>query len=165
MWYNRVMKILFICMSNICRSPYCEYVFRKTVEEDSVLSHNVEWVKSSAVFNKSYRINPKSERVLLEEGFDRDYVLAHKPTFKYGAGKRYFEEADIIIGMTRSNKFFLPHKYHKKFALLSELATGSYKAIPDPVLIKDRERYKRAMDEIKGYLAAYADKLKEEFCK
>ena len=82
MWYNRVMKILFICMSNICRSPYCEYVFRKTVEEDSVLSHNVDWVKSSAVFNKSYRINPKSERVLLEEGFDRDYVLAHKPTFK-----------------------------------------------------------------------------------
>lgn len=56
MWYNRVMKILFICMSNICRSPYCEYVFRKTVEEDSVLSHNVEWVKSSAVFNRSEEV-------------------------------------------------------------------------------------------------------------
>lgn len=159
------MKILFICMSNICRSPYCEYVFRRIVQDDPILSKNIEWIKSSAVFNKSFRINPKSVKVLLEEGFDRDYVLAHRPTFKWGRGREYFKEADIIIGMTRSNKVFLPIKYWKKFTLLSELASGEYKAIPDPVLIKDPQKYRRAMDEIKGYLTAYADKLKNDFTK
>lgn len=149
-------------MSNICRSPYCEYVFRKIVQEDEVLSEKVEWIKSSAVFNKSFKINHKSEKVLTSEGFDRDYVLSHKPTFKWGKGRRYFKDADIIIGMTRSNKFFLPLRFHKKFALLSVLASGEYKPIPDPVLIKDQDKYNQAMEEIKGYLIAYADKLKAD---
>lgn len=156
------MKVLFICMSNICRSPYCEYVFRKIVEEDEVLSKKIEWVKSSAVFNKSFKINRKSEKVLTDEGFDRQYVLSHKPSFKWGKGRKYFKEADIIIGMTRSNKFFLPLGFHKKFALLSVLSSGKYKAIPDPVLIKDQGKYNMAMEEIKGYLIAYADKLKSQ---
>ena len=149
-------------MSNICRSPYCEYVFRRMVEEDEVLSKKVEWVKSSAVFNKSFKINRKSEKVLTDEGFDRQYVLSHKPTFKWGKGRQYFKEADIIIGMTRSNKFFLPIRFHKKFKLLSVLATGKYEPIPDPVLIKDQDKYNKAMETIKGYLIAYADKLKVE---
>lgn len=156
------MKILFICMSNICRSPYCEYVFRRIVESDEKLSKNVEWVKSSAVFNKSFRINSKAEKALVDEGFERDYVLAHAPTFKYGAGRRYFKDADVIIGMTRSNKFFLPIRYRKKFKLLSVLATGKYTPIPDPVLIKEQSRYQAAMEEIKGYLQAYADKLRAD---
>ena len=149
-------------MSNICRSPYCEYVFRKMVQEDEVLSKKVEWVKSSAVFNKSFKINHKSEKVLTDEGFDRDYVLSHEPTFKWGKGRKYFKDADIIIGMTRSNKFFLPLRFHKKFKLLSVLATGEYAPIPDPVLIKDQNKYNEAMATIKGYLIAYASKLKEE---
>lgn len=156
------MKILFICMSNICRSPYCEYVFRKIVQDDEVLSKNIEWVKSSAVFNKSFKINHKSEKVLTDEGFDREYVLSHEPTFKWGKGRQYFKEADVIIGMTRSNKWFLPLRFHKKFVLLSEIAVGKYKAIPDPVLIKDQSKYNKAMAEIKGYLIAYADKLKSQ---
>ena len=156
------MKILFICMSNICRSPYCEYVFRRMVKEDEVLSKKVEWVKSSAVFNKSFKINSKSEKVLTDEGFDRQYVLSHKPTFKWGKGRQYFKDADIIIGMTRSNKFFLPLRFHKKFKLLSVLATGEYRPIPDPVLIKEQDKYNKAMETIKGYLVAYADKLTKE---
>ena len=157
------MKILFICMSNICRSPFCEYVFRRMVSQDEVLSGNVEWVKSSAVFNKSFKINSKAVPALLREGFEESYILAHEPTFKYGKGKKYFEEADVIIGMTRSNKFFLPIKYRKKFVLLSEIATGQYKPISDPVLIKDIEKYYAAMDVIKDYLHKYAEILKSEF--
>ena len=133
------MKILFVCMSNICRSPYCEYVFRRIVDNDGVLSKNITWIKSAAVFNKSFHINLKAKTALLREGFTEE------------------------IGMTRSNKVFLPLKYHKKFALLSTLATGEYKAIPDPVLIKNQDEYHRAMDEIKYYLEKYAENLKSEF--
>ncbi len=152
-------------MSNICRSPYCEYVFRRIVEDDSVLKEKVEWVRSSAVFNKSRVINSKARLALLREGFDEEYILAHKPTFKWGKGRKYFKEADVIIGMTRSNAFFLPIRYRKKFVLLSKVATGEYKPIPDPVLIKDQDKYHAAMDEIKGYLTACAEKLKGEFLK
>lgn len=157
------MKILFVCMSNICRSPYCEYVFRRIVENDAVLKANIAWIKSASVFNKSYRINSKAKIALLREGFCEEEIDAHEPLFKYGKGRKYFDEADVIIGMTRSNKVFLPLKYHKKFYLLSALATGEYKAIPDPVLIKEQEKYHAAMDEIKSYLVGYAQILKARF--
>lgn len=157
------MKILFVCMSNICRSPYCEYVFRRIVDNDGVLGKNITWIKSAAVFNKSFHINSKAKTALLREGFTEEEIDAHVPLFKYGQGRKYFDQADIIIGMTRSNKVFLPLKYHKKFALLSTLATGEYKAIPDPVLIKNQDEYHRAMDEIKYYLEKYAENLKSEF--
>ena len=157
------MKILFICMSNICRSPYCEYVFKRIVQGDGVLSENIEWIRSAAVFNKSFHINSKAKTALLREGFSEAEIDAHVPLFKYGKGRKLFKEADIIIGMTWSNKVFLPLRYHKKFALLSELATGSYVAIPDPVLIKDQDKYHKAMDKIKEYLQDYAQILKEKF--
>ncbi|MDE7336547.1 MAG: hypothetical protein K2N32_00330 [Clostridia bacterium] len=157
------MKILFICMSNICRSPYCEYVFKRLVKEDKTLSDNIEWVKSSAVFNKSRVINKKAKLALLREGFDEEYILEHKPSFKWGKGQKYFKEADVIIGMTRSNAYFLPLKYRKKFLLLSEIACGKYIPIPDPVLIKDQDKYYAAMDEIKKYLTDYAQILKKKF--
>lgn len=150
-------------MSNICRSPYCEYVFRRMVRQDAVLEKNIEWIKSAAVFNKSFRINSKAKTALLREGFTEEEIDAHEPLFKYGKGRKYFSDADIIIGMTQSNKVFLPFVYHKKFKLLSSLATGRYEAIPDPVLIKDQEKYHRAMDKIKEYLEKYAAVLKEEF--
>ncbi|MDE6614641.1 MAG: hypothetical protein K2K24_03940 [Clostridia bacterium] len=154
------MKILFICMSNICRSPFCEYVFRKIVQEDEILKDKIEWVKSSAVFNKSHVINSKARLALLREGFEDEYILSHKPTFKWGKGRAYFKEADVIVGMTRSNAFFLPRKYRKKFVLLSQIASGEYRPIPDPVLIKDQDKYYAAMDEIKNYLIDYAKTLK-----
>ncbi len=152
-------------MSNICRSPYCEYVFRRIVENDEILKENIEWVKSSAVFNKSRVINSKAILALRREGFEEDYILAHRPTYKWGKGRKYFEEADIIIGMTRSNAYFLPRKYRGKFVLLSQLASGEYRPIPDPVLIKDQNKYYAAMDEIKNYLVEYAKILKDKFMR
>ncbi|MDE5991014.1 MAG: hypothetical protein K2H36_05480 [Clostridia bacterium] len=152
-------------MSNICRSPYCEYVFRHIVENDEILKENIEWVKSSAVFNKSRVINSKAILALQREGFEEDYILAHRPTYKWGKGRKYFEEADIIIGMTRSNAYFLPRKYRGKFVLLSQLASGEYRPIPDPVLIKDQNKYYAAMDEIKDYLVEYAKILKDKFMR
>ncbi|MDE5549605.1 MAG: hypothetical protein K2J13_05075, partial [Clostridia bacterium] len=120
----------------------------------------MEWVKSSAVFGKSGVINSKARLALLREGFEDEYILSHKPTFKWGKGRAYFKEADVIVGMTRSNAFFLPRKYRKKFVLLSQIASGEYRPIPDPVLIKDQDKYYAAMDEIKNYLIDYAKTLK-----
>ena len=52
------MKILFVCSSNVCRSPYAEFVFRRLVAQSPVLSAAGIEVSSSAVFNKSGSIFP-----------------------------------------------------------------------------------------------------------
>lgn len=156
------MKILFVCSSNVCRSPYAEYVFRRMVEQSPVLSAAGITVSSSAVFNKSKVIFPKAADSLIREGFDRDYVMSHKPTFKWCDRDR-FEQADIIIGMSRLHKLLTPAKYRKKFVTLSEVAEGKYVKIPDPFLYKSQEDYDKVMSVIKVYLQKYADSLEKKF--
>ena len=154
------MKILFVCSSNICRSPFCEYVFRRMTEQDAELATKVERVRSAAVFNRSRRIHPKARLALLREGFTEEEIDAHRPAFKWGDG-RLFKEADVIIGMTKMNKVALPLRFHKKFVTLSEYVDGSYTTIPDPFLMKSLDDYFAVMDLIKGFLVKLADKIKK----
>lgn len=155
------MKILFVCSSNICRSPFCEYVFSRMVKEDEVLSRKITSVRSAAVFNRSKKIHPKAKLSLLREGFDEKEIDSHKPAFKWGDGY-LFREADVIIGMTKMNKIALPPAYHKKFVTLSEYVDGYYTRIPDPFLIENVDDYFAVMDKIKEFLQKLAQKLRNE---
>lgn len=152
--------VLFVCASNICRSPYCEYVFRRMAEEDPVLSGMVD-VKSSAVLNQMRKISPKTKAVLLKEGFTEEECDAHKPGVFYRDAKK-FREADVIIGMTRLQKTLLPPSWRKKFVTLSEAAGHDYKTIPDPWLEKDMDRYEEAMHVLRTYVTEYFEILKAQ---
>ena len=90
------MKILFVCSSNVCRSPYAEFVFRRLVKSSPVLSAAGVEVSSSAVFNRSKVIFPKAAVSLKREGFSEKEIAAFKPSFKCSA-KEKFRDADVII--------------------------------------------------------------------
>ena len=115
------MKILFVCSSNVCRSPYCEFVFGRLLEADEVLKGKVE-VDSAAVLNHSERLHPKSRQALLNEGFTAEELDAFRPKHIREAGAA-FEAADMIIGMTRWHKWLLKKEWKGKFETLSEAAT------------------------------------------
>lgn len=149
------MKILFVCSSNVCRSPYAEFVFRRIVEHSPVLSKAGIEVSSSAVFNKSKTIFPKAVVSLKREGFSEEEILAFKPSFKW-CNPEKFRDADVIIGMSRMHGVLTPLKYRKKFITLSRAATGKETPIPDPFLYKTQEEYDKVMSVIKVYLEKYA---------
>lgn len=107
------MKILIVCSSNTCRSPYAEFIFKRLVSESDVLKKNIESVTSSAVFNQSRAMHPKTYALLLEEGFAKEELDAFKPDFILKDRKK-FDEADVIIGMGYLQWFLLPFKYKKK---------------------------------------------------
>lgn len=153
-------KILFVCSSNVCRSPYCEIMMRKIVKEDDLLNGNIE-VDSSAVFNKSKEIFPKAVNTLLNEGIDKDEILSHKPSFKWSALEK-FDNADVIVGMSRMHKLLTPIKYRYKYVTLSKVATNKYTLVPDPFLAVSQEEYDKVMQTLKKYLYQYADVLREE---
>ena len=121
------------------------------VSEDTDLQKYVTSVKSAAVFNRSKVIHPKAKLALMREGFTAEQALSHKPKFKKG-DEDVFDEANIIIGMERFNKVFLPRKYWNKYKYLSEFKYGKYVKIPDPFLMKKMDDYYKVMDSIKDYL-------------
>lgn len=154
------MKILFVCSSNVCRSPYCEFMFRRMVSEDEELRGKIE-IDSAAVLNHSLSLHPKSRQALINEGFSAEKLDAFKSKHLKEC-REVFDAADMIIGMTRWHKWLLPKADKKKYKTLSEAATGKYRAIPDPFLAPNQEVYDRAMGVIKGYLIKFLKRLKEE---
>ena len=79
--------------------------------------------------------------------------------------------AQVVRRSGRNNRhdevqrLLLAVEISQKFVLLSEIATGKYIPIPDPVLIKDIDEYYSAMDEIKKYLSDYAEKLRSRLSR
>ncbi|MBQ1452034.1 MAG: hypothetical protein IIZ22_05165 [Clostridia bacterium] len=158
------MKILFVCSQNMCRSPYCEFMFRKMVQNTPSLCDKVEVTRSSAVMTPGTSIDPLTVEALVREGFDRSAAEAHVPGFMYRkADRKLFDEADVIVGMTKSHKYLILNpKWRRKFITLSEAATGRYAAVPDPWLQRDTEKYIAEMNRIKVYLELYLERLENE---
>ena len=154
---NQKFNVLFVCSSNVCRSPYCEFMLRRMIDNDEELRGKVD-VFSSAVFNRSKSIFPKAVDVLKREGFDESEILAHKPSFK--TDKERFEKADVIIGMSHMHKLLTPRKYRKKYVTLSEAATGKYAPVPDPFLATSQKEYDKTMAVLKSYVESYFKQLK-----
>ena len=154
---DKKYNILFVCSSNVCRSPYCEFMLRRMIENDDELRGKIV-VRSSAVFNKSKNIFPKAVDILVREGFSKEEALAHVPSFK--SDRQRFEDADVIIGMSRMHKLLTPAKYRAKYVTLSEVATGKYHPSPDPFLATSQEKYDETMSVLKAYLSQYFAKLK-----
>ena len=154
---DKKYNVLFVCSSNVCRSPYCEFMLRRMIDNDEELRGKVD-VCSSAVFNRSKSIFPKAVDVLKREGFDESEILAHKPSFK--TDKERFEKADVIIGMSHMHKLLTPRKYRKKYVTLSEAATGKYAPVPDPFLATSQKEYDKTMAVLKSYVESYFKQLK-----
>lgn len=153
------MKILFVCSSNVCRSAFCDFVFKKMVAEDPDLSEMIDKIDSAAVFNRSKSLFPKTARYLTQIGFDKEELDKFTPRF-IRDHKDIFDAADIIIGMTKSHYRMLPAKYKAKFKTLSEVAIGQYKAIPDPWLRISQARFNKDMQVLERYLDLYKENLK-----
>lgn len=152
------MKILFVCSSNVCRSPYCEYHFKRLMEADERLRAIVSDCQSGAVFNRSKKLHAKAKKALLADGFDEQYIDAHKPQF-IKDNLSLFQSSDLIIGMTRWHKWCLPKELQSKYIDLSVAAGDSYKAIPDPFLAPNQASYNKVMRVVKGYVERMADKM------
>jgi protein-tyrosine-phosphatase len=158
---KKPLKILFICSGNIIRSAYAEFVFRKMVEDSDILRGKIQ-VKSGAVQFKNTKIDERTVSVLESEGFNPEEVRKHIPKHKDDYPE-IFDEADIIIGMTKSHRVSLPKQYRAgefmKFTLLSELANDERKDIEDPYFTNTMDEYRQILKEVNGYLRKLIQKL------
>lgn len=154
------MKILFVCTSNIMRSPYCEFVFNRMMSRDAELASKVEWVSSAALRWRYRSMHRQAKLALKKEGFSQSEVDAFRPRHVL-IDRELFEQADVIIGMTNSHRRMLPRRYRDKFSTLTEAATGVHRELRDPYWEKlPQDEYEARMAEIADYLRRYAEIIK-----
>lgn len=124
------MKILFVCLGNICRSPMAEGIMKDLVEQ-----HKLDWQIDSAG-TESYHIGQQPDRrairTCLKYGIEISNQRARKLT------KKDFETFDLIYALAsevmdeiRSVHTAIPSHIKLKL-LLDEVFPGQERSVPDP---------------------------------
>ena len=127
----RKVKVLFVCMGNICRSPTAHGVFRKLVVEQG-LAHRVE-IDSAGTHDYHLGEPPdrRARQTALERGIDISDLRARL------AEPRDFERFDYVLAMDRDNYRILsrlcPSGLEHKLRLFMEFAPElGVRDVPDP---------------------------------
>jgi protein-tyrosine phosphatase len=125
------LKILFVCMGNICRSPTAEGVFRKKIC-DLGLSEKVH-IDSAGTHNYHPNSPPdeRSQYHALNRGYDLTNLRARH------VQDNDFEDYDLLLTMDWDNRTLLeercPLEHQHKIKNFAEfLHTTQASVIPDP---------------------------------
>ncbi|MCK5697858.1 MAG: low molecular weight phosphotyrosine protein phosphatase [Gammaproteobacteria bacterium] len=125
------IKILFVCMGNICRSPTAHGVFESRVKSEQL----TDVIEVDSAGTHSYHIGEKPDRrsqdTAQKHGIDLNYIRSRQVV------AHDFSYYDYILAMDNDNYGLLeqacPEQYKDKIALFLEYApTYLSKEVPDP---------------------------------
>jgi protein-tyrosine phosphatase len=125
------LKILFVCMGNICRSPTAEGVFKQKLSELGLL-HEV-YIDSAGTHNYHPGSAPdaRTQHHALKRGYDLSKLRAR------AVKDTDFEDFDLLLAMDWDNRTLLeercPERHRHKIRGFTEfLQTTQASTIPDP---------------------------------
>ena len=161
---RKVIKILFVCHGNICRSVMAEYILRDKLiraGEDSLFEVDSAAMTTEEIGNPIY---PPAKRKLAEKGVPLGNHRARLFT------RRDYEDFDIILAMDEENLIHLERKLggdpQRKIRLLSDYCRGENKGkyIADPWYTRDFETAYNDIDEAVSGLFARLHRSQTVMC-
>lgn len=153
------MRILMVCLGNICRSPIAEGVMRHKIQE-----HGLDWEVASAG-TESYHIGEAphrfSQKICLQNGVDISSQCARKFV------REDFDRYDKIYAMASDVYNEIKHiggagaDMSKVSLFLNELRPGRNESVPDPWYGTERDYtpvYEMIADTCDAIIDRYAKK-------
>jgi protein-tyrosine phosphatase len=153
------IKVLFVCMGNICRSPTAEGVFRKLVE-DRGLDHLFE-IDSAGTH--AYHIgkapDQRAQRAALSRGVDLSPLRARQVEVSD------FAEFDHVLVMDQDNMdalvFVCPKSHAHKLQLFLDYAPNvSSREVPDPYY-GGAQGFERVLDLVEAAATGFLESAKK----
>ncbi|HET8726768.1 MAG TPA: low molecular weight protein-tyrosine-phosphatase [Alphaproteobacteria bacterium] len=126
-----MLRILFVCTGNICRSPTAEGVLRHRLAQQGLLDQ----VETLSAGTQDYHIgdppDARAQRTAKTRGYDLSRLRARQVT------PDHFDEFDLILAMDRSHQLALrrmaPAEAQDRVRLFMEFAPGAgLRDVPDP---------------------------------
>ncbi|MDO5739594.1 MAG: low molecular weight protein-tyrosine-phosphatase [Ornithinimicrobium sp.] len=152
------MRIMTVCLGNICRSPAAEAVLVRQVEEAGLDDIDV-----SSTGTGDYHIGSRPHPESIAEGERRGYTFATRAAQFVPS---MFEDVDLIVVMDSSNEADLlalartpqdEAKVIRLGAFASDAATG-VRDVPDPWGLP-REAYVSMYDQVEDAVAGLVQAL------
>ncbi len=126
-----MVKVLFVCMGNICRSPTADGVFRKMVDDQS-LGHLIQ-VDSAGThaYHVGEAPDPRAQEAAWRRGIDLSPLRARR------VKATDFECFDYVLAMDDDNyqqlEIICPDGHGHKLRLFLDFATEMQeREVPDP---------------------------------
>lgn len=150
-----MIKILFVCHGNICRSPMAEFLLKDLVKKNN--KENEFYIESAATSSEEIGngVHWGTKNILNSLGIDCSKKRARKIVLSD------YQKFDYIIGMDEYNVMQMKHFFRKddKINMLLEF-TGISKGISDPWYTGDFESTYN--DVMIGIQALYKHIFKEK---
>ncbi len=151
-----MIKILFVCHGNICRSPMAEFVMKRMVEEGK-LSGEFE-IASAATSTEELGnpVYPPARKIMAEHGISSAGKTSRQMTMDD------YEYYDYIVAMDTNNlrnmRRFVGTDPQNKVSLLME-HTGVSRDVKDPWYTGD---FEATWNDVNAGCSALLEKLKKE---
>ena len=125
------VRILFVCMGNICRSPTAEGVFRQVVADEGLSSDFVVESAGTHAYHVGQPADDRSVRAAARRGIDLSDSVGRQ------FARSDFERFDYVLAMDRQNhrqlKSFGGDKAKGKLHLFLDFAPElGLRDVPDP---------------------------------
>ena len=126
-----MVKVLFVCMGNICRSPTAEGVFRHKVSEAGLEEQIHIDSAGTIAYHEGHPPDPRAQKAALKRGIDLSSQRARR------VSGEDFEAFDLVIAMDSDNHYELemicPPGYEDRLHMFLKFAQNTREIeVPDP---------------------------------
>jgi protein-tyrosine phosphatase len=153
------VKVLLVCMGNICRSPMAEGVLRKRLEERQLpLPVEIDSAGTHG-YHPDAPPDPRAQAAALRRGVDISRLRARRVT------PEDFERFDLVLAMDDENHAALlelaAEEHHPKVRLLLEFASDAgRRSVPDPYY-GGMLGFERVLDLVEEAMSGLLDELEK----
>jgi protein-tyrosine phosphatase len=125
------IKVLFVCMGNICRSPTAEGVFTKLVKSHNLAAHFAIDSAGTHAYHVGKEPDLRAQAAAVERGVDLSNLRARK------VSDEDYEDFDFLLAMDDDNYAILidacPEEYKTKIKYFLDYAPHlNARQVPDP---------------------------------
>jgi protein-tyrosine phosphatase len=127
---GRPIRILFVCLGNICRSPTAEGVFARHVKEAGLEESIVIDSAGTGDYHIGEPPDPRAREAAAQRGYDLSALRARQ------IDKKDFVDFDYVLAMDQENLRALgrwcPPQHAHKVKLFTEFCVKGACPVPDP---------------------------------